>query len=61
MIRLTISNSKMKQLINMSARAQKAGDLRTVKRISAIIMVAEGYLQKDIADVLGGLDHRFGQ
>jgi transposase len=37
----------------MSAKAQKAGDLRTVKRISAIIMVAEGYLQKDIADVLG--------
>ena len=26
MIRLTISNSKMKQLINMSAKAQKAGD-----------------------------------
>jgi len=41
MIRLTISNSKMKQLINMSAKAQKSGDLRTVKRISAIIIVAE--------------------
>lgn len=53
MVRLTISNGKMKQLSKMSAKAQKAGDLRTVKRISAIIMVAEGYIQKDIADVLG--------
>ena len=43
MVRLTISNSKMKQLLKMSAKAQKAGDLRTVKRISAIILVAEGY------------------
>lgn len=52
MIRITISNSKRKQLEKMAANAHKTGDLRTVKRITAILKVAEGYLQKDIAEIL---------
>ena len=52
MIRITISNSKRKQLEKMAANAHKTGDLRTVKRITAILKVSEGYLQKDIAEIL---------
>jgi len=46
MIRITISNSKRKQSEKMAANAHKTGDIRTVKRITAILKVAEGYLQK---------------
>jgi len=52
MIRLTISNRTMKKMEKMMENAQKKGDFRTINRIIAIIKIAEGYLQKDVAAFL---------
>jgi len=52
-IRINITNSTFNRLRQMLRKAENMGNLRTLKRIHAILAVAEGYAYSTIASILG--------
>ncbi|KPA13267.1 Transposase, partial [Candidatus Magnetomorum sp. HK-1] len=51
--RIKISKRTIGKLESQILKAERDGDIRTVKRITAVLKVADGYLYKDIAEFLG--------
>lgn len=49
---INITNATLKKLNAMESKATKKGDIRTIKRITAVIKISEGYFIKDIAALL---------
>ena len=50
--RIQISKKTLGKMQSQVSKAERNGYLRTVKRITAVLKVAEGFLYKDIAEFL---------
>ena len=50
--KIRYSREKVKELISLLQRAYKRGDIRVVKRISAMLRIHEGQSVKAIAEIL---------
>lgn len=54
--RINLASSTLNTLKEMLSKAEHRGDLRTVKRINAILTVGEGYSCSVIASILHACD-----